>query len=872
MRTDTHAAIELKNYVPSPWLIDKVHLDVRLAPQRTKVHAHLLMRPNPENPGGPLVLDGENLELTGLRIDGVELAQGEYALGEESLTIANAPDVPFTLEIETICDPEANTALSGLYRSNNIYCTQCEAEGFRRITYFLDRPDVLATYTTRLEARKSDAPVLLANGNCVDSGEVAGTERHYAVWEDPHPKPSYLFAMVGGNLASIEDSFTTRSGREVKLIIYVEPGKEDRCDWAMESLKQSFSWDEERFGREYDLDIFMIVAVSDFNMGAMENKGLNVFNDKYILATPESATDADFTNIEAIIAHEYFHNWTGNRITCRDWFQLCLKEGLTVFRDQEFSSDLRSRPVKRIADVVRLRHDQFPEDAGPLAHPVRPASYIEINNFYTATVYEKGAELCRMLYTLLGEKTFRQAMDIYFERHDGDAATVEDFIACMADASGRDLNQFFVWYEQAGTPEVTARGTYDAQNQTYALTLSQQVAPTPGQSEKRPLHIPLRTGLVGPDGADLVPERVLELTRNEQSFTFEDVKEAPILSINRGFSAPITLKTDLSDEDELFLFAHDSDAFNRWEMGRSYARKVLARMTRDIRDGNTPSKDEQLVVAFAKVLKEESLEDTFRALLLSLPDEAEIANFIGEDIDPGAIHEAAQLLQAHIGASLLNEFQDIYAACASNEPYAPSPEQIGRRSLKALALRYIMAGAPHDGAHLAAEQATSALNMSEEMAALALLAKTDSAERDESLSAFYDKNRNDHLLVDKWLSLNAMRTDENAIDHIRGLLDHEAFSMKTPNKVRALIGMFAMGNPCTFNRADGEGYRLFTDVVLEADKINPQLAARLCGALRSWRVLEENRKTLAKAQLERIRNTKPLSKDLYEIVTKTLDG
>ncbi|MGI9373114.1 MAG: aminopeptidase N, partial [Hyphomicrobiales bacterium] len=653
---------------------------------------------------------------------------------------------------------------------------------------------------------------------------------------------------------------------------YVEPGKEDRCDWAMESLKKSFAWDEEHFGLEYDLDIFMIVAVSDFNMGAMENKGLNIFNDKYILATPQSATDADYTNIEAIIAHEYFHNWTGNRITCRDWFQLCLKEGLTVFRDQEFSSDLRSRPVKRIADVVRLRHDQFPEDAGPLAHPVRPASYIEINNFYTATVYEKGAELCRMLHTLLGEVNFRKAMDLYFERHDGEAATVEDFISCMADASGCDLNQFFKWYEQAGTPEITARGTYDAQNEIYTLSLSQEIAPTPGQEEKRPQHIPLRAGLVGPDGIDLVQEKILELTEKVQTFTFKGVKASPVLSLNRGFSAPVTLNSDLSDGDELFLFAHDSDAFNRWEMGRSYARKVLARMAREIRDGGKPSLDEQLVVAFKKIIDEVELEDTFRALLLSLPSESEVANYIGEDIDPGAIHEAVEALEQHVGSGLLDPFKDIYAQCASNEAYMPSPEQIGQRSLKALALRYILAGAPQEGLKLAAEQAAAATNMSEEMSALTLLAKTDSQERDNALSAFYDKNRNDHLLVDKWLSLNAMRKDDKAIDHVRALLNHDAFSIKTPNKVRALIGMFAMGNAYTFNREDGEGYRLFTDVVLEADKINPQLAARLCGALRSWRTLETNRQALAKAQLERIKDTKPLSKDLYEIVTKTLDA
>ena len=872
MKTQTHQTINLKDYTPSPWLIEDVFLDVYLTPQNTKVKSRLTISPNPDGKNGPLVLDGEALELTGLALDGVALAQGEYEIDDATLTISAPPERPFILEIETSCNPDANTELSGLYRSNGIYCTQCEAQGFRRITYFLDRPDVLAKYTTRIEARKSDAPVLLSNGNLVDQGSIAGTERHFAVWEDPFPKPSHLFALVGGNLAWVEDTFTTMSGRAVKLVIYVEPGKEDRCDWAMASLKESMRWDEERFGREYDLDIFMIVAVSDFNMGAMENKGLNVFNDKYILATPASATDNDYINIEAIIAHEYFHNWTGNRITCRDWFQLCLKEGLTVFRDQEFSSNLRSRPVKRIADVARLRHDQFPEDDGPLAHPARPSSYIEINNFYTATVYEKGAELCRMLHTLLGEKTFRKAMDLYFERHDGEAATVEDFVACMADASGRDLTQFFRWYEHAGTPHVTAHGEYDGDTKTYTLNVSQETDPTPGQDEKPPRQIPLVTGLVGPDGRDLVPQQTLELTEASQTFTFSDVAEHPVLSINRGFSAPIILHSGLSADEQLFLFANDSDAFNRWESGRSYARTLLAEMVAEIRAGKTPEPGDALPQAFAKIIAEPDLEASYRAMLLSLPGETEIAAFIGQDVDPGAIHKAREILEAKIATTLLSEFENLYASLASNEAYQPDPDGAGRRSLRASALHFIAAGAPDRGTELAAAQAASATNMTEEMTALSLLTKHEGEAREKALGDFYQKNKTDHLLVDKWLSLQAMSVGPKAIERIHGLLSHEAFSIKRPNKVRSLIGMFAMGNPSTFHDASGDGYKLFGDVILELDRLNPQVAARLSASLKTWKTLEPERQAHAKAQLERIKATEPLSKDLYEIVSKTLEA
>ena len=878
MKTETAEAIQLKDYRPSPYLIDQVELDVRLSQQRTQVTSKLQIRPNPEAEADEhtLRLDGEALELVGLSLDGEILPAGAYELDDNSLTIPHAPTEPFTLTVETICDPSANTALSGLYRSNDIYCTQCEAEGFRRITYYLDRPDVLARFTTRIEARRSEAPVLLSNGNLVQTGAIEGTERHFAVWQDPFPKPAYLFALVGGDLACVTDSFTTKSGREVELAIYVEPGKEDRCDWAMTSLKASMRWDEERFGCEYDLDIFMIVAVSDFNMGAMENKGLNIFNDKYILARPDTATDQDYANIEAIIAHEYFHNWTGNRITCRDWFQLCLKEGLTVFRDQEFSSDLRSRPVKRISDVQQLRAHQFPEDAGPLAHPVRPSSYIEINNFYTATVYEKGAELCRMLQTLLGEDGFRAAMDLYLERHDGDAATVDDFIACMEEAGGRDLSQFFLWYEQAGTPELAVTGTYDEDNQRYKIKISQATGPSPGQPSKNPFHIPLRLGLVGRSGSDLVlpnsESGLLELTEAEQSFTFEGISEAPVLSLNRGFSAPVKITSNVSTEDLLFLLAHDSDSFNRWEAGQTCMKSWLETLVSQARAGQPLTENTDLIEALRKVVNDESLEDAFKIKLLSLPGEAGIANHIGRDIDPGAIHAAYLHAKRVVGASLDAEFEAIYQAGAEERAYSPDALSAGRRALRNGALDYLVHGAPSMGINLAAHQAEHSTSLNDTMAALLSLAPLGGAACDTALAAFYDKHKGDHLLVDKWLMLNALSSQDSAIDDVRALTKHAAFSLTRPNKVRALIGAFSMMNPAKFNDPSGEGYALVADIIVKLDEINPQVSARMSSCFKSWRMLEPGRREKAKAELERIAAHEPLSRDLGEMIARTLKG
>jgi aminopeptidase N len=870
--------VYLKDYKPVPYLIDEVSLDFDLAPEATRVSSRLSLRPNeaagPD--GAPLVLAGEKLELKAISVDGKPIDKSRYSVNASSLTIAEVPQKPFTLEIVTLCNPKANTELSGLYVSNNIFCTQCEAEGFRRITYFYDRPDVMARYKVRIEGPVATCPVLLSNGNPGETGKIPGTDRHFALWDDPHPKPSYLFALVAGDLAHMADSFVTQSGRKVDLRIYVERGKEDRCGWAMESLKTSMRWDEERFGLEYDLDIFMIVAVSDFNMGAMENKGLNVFNDKYILALPETATDVDYVNIEAIIAHEYFHNWTGNRITCRDWFQLCLKEGLTVFRDQEFTSDIRSRAVKRIADVKRLRADQFPEDGGPLAHPVRPASYIEINNFYTATVYEKGAELCRMMLTLIGRDAFRKAMDLYFERHDGEAATVEDFVRCMADASGRDLSQFFSWYEQAGTPEVVVSEKYNEAAKTYDLTLEQVTAPTPGQPDKAALQIPLGIGLVGPDGEDLpldldgtgaLNEPLIELTEAKKTFRFRNVPRKPVLSLNRGFSAPVRIKSAASMADQLFLMKTDNDTFNRWEAAQTAAHALIRA---DLDDDKRVVDRKSFITALSAVLNDNEVDRAFKALMLGLPGEQEIATLIGRNVDPGAIHQARERLRASIGSGLKDVLLDLWKTTDAQGAYRPDPEETGRRSLRYAVLYAIAGGDAALGAQLAIEQLARSASMTDEIGALSTLVTLDRPERDAALDAFYARHRNDHLIVDKWFALQASAPLAGTNQRVRELMQHPDFKLTTPNRVRSLVGTLAMANPFAFHAQDGEGYAILADTILALDKFNPQVAARMATAFRSWAMLEEKRRGLAKAQLERILATPGLSRDLFEIASKSL--
>jgi aminopeptidase N len=878
MRTDIAQPIRLKDYRPPDWLVETVTLDVSLHPSGTKVRATLNLKPNPSNPAAPLVLDGDGLSFVSLKVDGTNPGPDSYLVSPDQLTIPQPPNGPFTLEIETLVDPSANTQLSGLYRSSGTYCTQCEAEGFRRITYFPDRPDVMAVYTTRIEANRSEAPVLLSNGNLVESGDLPGG-RHFAVWHDPHPKPSYLFALVGGDLACVEDHFRTLSGREVTLRIYVEHGKQDRCGYAMDSLKRSMRWDEEAFGREYDLDIFMIVAVSDFNMGAMENKGLNVFNDKYVLASADTATDADFAHIEAVIAHEYFHNWTGNRITCRDWFQLCLKEGLTVFRDQEFSSDQRSRPVKRIADVRGLRAAQFVEDAGPLAHPVRPETYKEINNFYTSTVYEKGAEVVRMVQTLIGRENFRAGMDLYFERHDGEAATVEQFIQCFADASGRDMTQFMRWYSQAGTPEVTISTRFDPARKTYTLACKQDLAPTPDQPTKQPMVIPLSFGLVGKNGRDLpltlsngkaIERGVLVLNEAAQTFEFTGITECPVLSINRGFSAPIKLVTDLDGDDLAFLAAHDNDPFNRWQALQTISMRVLIDNVAALRTRKSPRTDDKLMVALAAILEDAGLEPAFIALALIPPGEGDVAREIGRDIDPDAIFRARTALRAEIGERLGAVLSTVYERMTVPGGYSPDATSAGRRSLRNVALDLQAATRHPEAIARVARQYDAADNMTDRMAALATLSLHDCTERERALADFYARYAADALVVDKWFSLQAMIPQPDTLDKVRALTGHPAFSMANPNRVRALIGAFAQGNPTQFNRADGAGYDFIAGTVLALDPKNPQLAARMATAFRTWRTLEAGRRAKAKAALTRIKAAPGLSRDLSDIVERAL--
>jgi aminopeptidase N len=880
MRTEQHPPIRLQDYRPPDWLIETVHLDVSLHPTATTVRAKLTIKPNSAGVPAPLILDGDELKLQSLALDGKPLPVENYVVTPDKLTIAQVPNRPFELEIETVVDPTNNTQLMGLYRAGATYCTQCEAEGFRRITYFLDRPDVMAVYTTRVEADKSEAPVLLSNGNLTAQGDVPGTARHFAVWHDPFPKPSYLFAMVGGNLARVSDSFTTMSGRKVELHIYVEPGKEDRCAYAMDSLKRAMRWDEQAFGREYDLDIFMIVAVSAFNMGAMENKGLNVFNDKYVLASPTTATDGDYAGIEAVIAHEYFHNWTGDRITCRDWFQLCLKEGLTVFRDREFTADQRSRAVKRISDVRGLRSFQFVEDAGPLAHPVRPEIYHEINNFYTSTVYDKGAEVVRMIETLLGPELFRKGMDLYFTRHDGHAATVEQFVQCFADVSHRDFffPQFMRWYSQAGTPEIKVAPHYDARAKTYRLDITQSIPPTPNQPTKQPMVIPLAVGLVGQSGADLpltldgkpLPRGVIEVTQPSQSFIFNSVNERPIPSINRGFSAPIKLSVPIEADDLRFLAAHDADPFNRWQAVQTLAMTLLKANVAALRQGAPARGDDGLMTALGAILDDDKLEPAFVALNLMPPGEADIARELGRDVDPNAVFAARRNLRVAIGTQHAAMLSRTYERMISRDHYSPDAQSAGRRSLKNICLDLLAITEDSAAIARALAQYSSADNMTDRMTALETLAQHDRPERAAVLDDFYQRYADDPLIIDKWLALQATIPEPATLDRVRALTGHPAFSMANPNRVRSLIGAFAQANHTQFNRADGSGYDFVADVVLTLDPKNPQVAARLMGAFRSWRALEAGRRARAEATLRRVAAVPALSRDVHDIVARTL--
>ncbi|MFS8044753.1 aminopeptidase N [Rhizobium sp. BR 314] len=880
MRTDTGQIVNLADYRPTDFVLERVDLTFDLHPTETKVEARLIFhRRDGIDPKAPLVLDGDELVLSELLLDQGELPTEQYVATPESLTVRDLPEsTPFELTITTVINPEANTQLMGLYRTGGIYCTQCEAEGFRRITYFPDRPDVLAPYTVNIIADKAANPLLLSNGNFL-GGAGYGEGKHFAAWFDPHPKPSYLFALVAGDLGVVEDTFTTMSGREVALKIYVEHGNEPRAAYAMDALKRSMKWDEERFGREYDLDIFMIVAVSDFNMGAMENKGLNVFNDKYVLADPETATDADYANIEAIIAHEYFHNWTGNRITCRDWFQLCLKEGLTVYRDHEFSADERSRPVKRIAEVRHLKSEQFPEDSGPLAHPVRPTKYREINNFYTTTVYEKGSEVTRMIATLLGRDLFKKGMDLYFDRHDGQAVTIEDFVKCFEDVSGRDLTQFSLWYHQAGTPLVTASGAYDADGKTFTLSLEQMMPATPGQATKKPMHIPLRMALIAEDGTAITPtsvsgaeltDDVLHLTAQAQTVVFHGIQSRPVLSLNRSFSTPINLQFNQSAADLALIARYETDHFARWQALIDLGLPNLLQAARDARQGHDITCGPAFVDALLAAAADDSLEPAFRAQALTLPSEADIGRELGGNNDPDAIHVARRAILKQVAEAGKDIFAALYDSMQTTGPFSPDAASAGRRALRNAALAYL---SQLDGNPARAKAAYDAANnMTDLSAALTILAHQfpESAETAAALEHFRDRFAENALVIDKWFAIQAGIPGADALARIQRLMETSQFKRTNPNRMRSLLGTFAFANPTGFGRADGAGYNFLADEILDIDQRNPQLAARILTSMRSWRLLEPVRADHARSALLRIERTAGLSTDVRDIVDRIL--
>jgi aminopeptidase N len=842
----------LEDYRPFSHLVDRVELTFRLAPRATKVAARLHLRPNPAARGHHhLRLDGEALRLISCRVDGALVDVTPDATGL-TLSADLLPAAPFVVETVVEISPEENTALEGLYMSKGMYCTQCEAEGFRKITFYPDRPDVMAPFRVRVEG---DLPVLLSNGNPVARGEA------WAEWDDPWPKPAYLFALVAGDLVAHSATFTTASGREVALNIWVRAGDEDRCAYAMDSLIRSMRWDEQVYGREYDLDVFNIVAVDDFNMGAMENKGLNIFNSKFVLASPATATDDDFARIEAIIAHEYFHNWTGNRITCRDWFQLCLKEGLTVFRDQQFSGDMRSHAVKRIEDVLMLRARQFREDQGPLAHPVRPDSYVEINNFYTATIYEKGAEVIGMLKRLVGDAGYARALDLYFRRHDGEAATIEDWLTVFEDATGRDLTQFKRWYTEAGTPRLRVEEAWEAGR--YTLTFTQENPPTPGQPEKGAKVIPIAVGLLNPNGDEVVATTMLEMTQARQSFTFEGLAARPVPSILRGFSAPVVLERESSPEERAFLLAHDTDPFNTWEAGRQLAKDLLARM---VTEGAQPGPD--WLDALARVAFDEALDPAFRALCLRLPSEDDMAQTLhlaGHVPDPDRIHAARRRMGEALAARLAPRLPALIAALAEPGPFTPDARAAGRRALRMAAVQIL---ARVDGGAAARAAFAAADNMTEEMGAMAALVEIGAG--DEALARFEARWAGDANIMDKWFMVQiALAPPSRAVEVARALAAHPAFGWKNPNRFRSVIGALS-ANHAGFHRADGAGYAFVADWLLKLDPLNPQTAARMSTAFETWRRYDADRQGMVQEVLERILATEGLSRDLTEMAGRML--
>ena len=884
MRTEQPQMIYLKDYQAPDYLIDETHLTFELFEDHTLVHAQLLMRRNPARGAGlpALALDGQQLELLSVSLDDIELTAEDYQLSDSHL-ILHPTSEQFVVDTSVRIHPESNTALEGLYKSGGMFCTQCEAEGFRKITYYLDRPDVMSKFTTTVVAEQHSYPILLSNGNPIASGPDEDG-RHWATWEDPFMKPAYLFALVAGDLWCVEDTFTTMSERSVALRIYVEPENIDKCQHAMTSLKKSMRWDEETYGREYDLDIFMIVAVNDFNMGAMENKGLNIFNSSAVLARAETATDAAHQRVEAIVAHEYFHNWSGNRVTCRDWFQLSLKEGFTVFRDSEFSADMNSRTVKRIQDVAYLRTHQFAEDAGPMAHAVRPESFIEISNFYTLTVYEKGSEVVRMIHTLLGAEGFRKGSDLYFERHDGQAVTCDDFIKAMEDANGADLSQFKRWYSQAGTPRLAVSEHYDAQQHTYSLTFAQSCPATPDKIEKLPFVIPVELGLLDAGGSEIALQlageaaasgtsRVLSVTEAEQTFTFVGINEKPLPSLLRGFSAPVKLSFDYSRDQLMFLMQHDSDGFNRWDAGQQLAVQVLQELIAQHQRGEALVMDQRLVEALRTVLGNEQLDQAMVAEMLSLPGEAYLTE-ISDVADVEAIHVAREFARKQLADSLFDALWTRYQAnreVSKATPYVAEAEHFARRALQNIALSYLMLSGKPQVLAAALEQFEHSDNMTERLTALAVLVNSPyEAEKAAALASFAEQFKDIPLVMDQWFSVQAGSTLPGGLQRVRELMQHPAFTIKNPNKVRALVGAFAGQNLINFHAADGSGYRFLADLVIELNGFNPQIASRQLAPLTRWRKYDAARQALMKAELERIRSSGELSSDVFEVVSKSL--
>ncbi len=881
MKDATPQTIYLKDYTPSDYLISTIHLTFDLDDTNTQVISKMEVKANYDISTGKrnMFLNGEELTLNKIIVDGEELGSDKYELVEEGLVLKEVKE-SFTLEIHNTINPEANKALDGLYKSGSIFCTQNEPEGFRRITYFIDRPDIMAVYTTKIIADKKKFPILLSNGNPTNSGDL-DNGKHFVEWLDPFVKPSYLYALVAGDLGLVKDEFTTMSGRKIALEIYVDKGNESKCGHAMESLKNSMKWDEETYGREYDLDIYMIVAVDAFNMGAMENKGLNIFNSAYVLADPKTATDANFFGIEGVIGHEYFHNWTGNRITCRDWFQLTLKEGLTVFRDQEFSSDMNSRVVNRISNVQSLKARQFVEDAGPTAHPIKPSSYIEINNFYTMTIYEKGAEIIRMIHTLLGPEGYRKGTDKYFELFDGQAVTTEDFIHAMSVANDNyDFSQFTNWYHQAGTPEIDIKTSYNEEKAEYSITLTQSCRPTPGQKEKKPYHMPFAIGLVDKNGNDFtlklkevftaqpqIEDNILHLTQESETFTFTGIDHEPVPSFNRGFSAPVNLKSDRSLSDYVYLMAHDNDEFNRYESAQALAKSLMINLIKDSSNGVELKLDAPYIEAYGKLIKDESIDNSFKALALGIPSEG-VLHQSQEIVDFENTHKVRKFVIKTLAQTYEKEFAEIYKSLAVEKEYSLSPEAMGERELKNMVLNFLLTTENSEYETWCFDQFNNASNMTDEYASLVMLIHNDSKFSDEVISKFFNKWKHETLVMQKWLTAQSSAAGEKTLSRVKELLSNEVYDKSVPNLVRSLVGTFT-GNSIEFHAKSGEGYKFITDQIIDIDKLNPQMASRLAGSFKDYKRLPSDLKALVKESLERILAEKSISRNVYEIVSKT---